>query len=81
MQVSVKAIAGDSFGEIGVFCQMPQPYTVRTREISQILRLNRTALIHAMRSNRDDGPIVVNNFFMVKRIIRHQKNSSSFFAP
>lgn len=71
MQVSAKAIAGDIFGEIGIFCQMPQPYTVRTREISQILRLNRTAFINTMRSNKDDGPIIVNNYFMVKAIIRH----------
>ncbi|KAK4769940.1 hypothetical protein SAY87_030472 [Trapa incisa] len=61
--VSAKASAGEMFGDIGVFCQMPQPYTVRTREISQILRLNITALINIMRSNSDDGAIIVNNLF------------------
>ncbi|XP_031392282.1 potassium channel KAT3-like [Punica granatum] len=62
--VIVKATSGDLFGEIGVLCQRPQPYTVRTREISQILRLNRTSLINTIRSNKEDGPIIVKNFFM-----------------
>ncbi|KAF3451119.1 hypothetical protein FNV43_RR07208 [Rhamnella rubrinervis] len=33
-----KATAGDTFGEIGVLCYRPQPFTVRTTELCQILR-------------------------------------------
>ncbi|OWM73068.1 hypothetical protein CDL15_Pgr001182 [Punica granatum] len=77
--VIVKATSGDLFGEIGVLCQRPQPYTVRTREISQILRLNRTSLINTIRSNKEDGPIIVKNFFMVKVILRQLKHDP-FFA-
>lgn len=70
MQDYPKGIAGDIFGEIGVLCQIPQPYTVRTREISQILRLNRTALINTIQSNNEDGRIIVKNFLMVKATLR-----------
>ncbi len=31
-----KAVAGESFGKIGVLLGRPQPYVVRTTEISQI---------------------------------------------
>lgn len=78
-QVSVKAIAGDIFGEIGVLCQMPQPYTVRTRDISQILRLRRTAIVNTVHSNKEDGPIIVKNFFSVKAI-PSEKATPFFFS-
>ncbi|WZY68815.1 hypothetical protein YC2023_001055 [Brassica napus] len=37
-QVQGKAVVGDAFGEIAVLCSTPQPFTVRTTELSQILR-------------------------------------------
>ncbi|KAF5472480.1 hypothetical protein F2P56_009197 [Juglans regia] len=58
-----KAIAGDSFGESGVLLNRPQPFTVRTTEICQILRLNRTSLINVMQANSKDRHIIMNNLF------------------
>ncbi|XP_057494983.1 potassium channel KAT3-like isoform X1 [Actinidia eriantha] len=62
-QVLEKAIAGDIFGEIGVLCNRPQPFTVQTTEISQILRLNRTTLMNIIQANTEDGNIIMNNLF------------------
>lgn len=54
------------FGEIGVLCHRPQPFTARTTEISQILRLNRTALMNMIQANPEDGQIIMNNFYEVE---------------
>ncbi|KAM7505952.1 hypothetical protein LguiB_004856 [Lonicera macranthoides] len=62
-QVLGKAAAGEMFGEIGVLCHTPQPFTVRTTEISQILRLNKTTLMNIIRANAEDGRIIMNNFY------------------
>ncbi|KAA8519501.1 hypothetical protein F0562_013757 [Nyssa sinensis] len=62
-QVRGKVVAGDVFGEIGVLCCIPQPFTVRTTEISQILRLNRTTLMNIIQANTEDGSIIMNNLF------------------
>lgn len=64
-QVLGKAAAGEMFGEIGVLCHMPQPFTVRTTEISQILRLNKITLTNIIRANAEDGRIIMNNFYQV----------------
>ena len=60
-----KATAGEMFGEIGVLCHRPQPFTVRTRELCQILRLNRTPLMNIIQANTEDGSIIISNFLQV----------------
>lgn len=66
MQVVQQMIAGDIFGEIGVLCDTPQPFTVRTTELSQILRLNRASLTNIMQANKADSHIVMSNLFLVR---------------
>ncbi|XP_022139882.1 potassium channel KAT3-like isoform X2 [Momordica charantia] len=63
-RVMGQATAGDMFGELGVLCQRPQPFTVRTTKLSQILRLKRTSLLYIIQSNTEDGNFIMNNFFM-----------------
>ncbi|XP_061374310.1 potassium channel KAT2-like [Gastrolobium bilobum] len=63
-QVIGKAIAVETFGEIGVLYHVPQPFTVRTTELSQILRLNRTALMNVLQANPGDAQIVMDNLLM-----------------
>ncbi|KDP37966.1 hypothetical protein JCGZ_04609 [Jatropha curcas] len=62
-QVIAKATAGDIFGEIGVLYYRPQPFTARTTELSQILRLARTSLMNTIQANPEDGQIIMNNLF------------------
>lgn len=66
-QIIGKAIAGEIFGEIGVLCGRPQPFSVRTTEISQILRLNRTTLMNILRANPEDERIIMNNLLLVSK--------------
>ena len=72
IQVLGKTIAVDVFGEIGVLYHIPQPFTVRTTELSQILRLNRTSLMNVLHAHPGDAQIVMDNLFMVIR--NHEEN-------
>ncbi|XP_008225478.1 PREDICTED: potassium channel KAT1-like isoform X2 [Prunus mume] len=63
-QVVGKATADDTLGEIGVLCNMPQPFTVRTTELSQILRLRSSSLMATLQANKEDEQIIMNNIFM-----------------
>ncbi|WJX93202.1 hypothetical protein P8452_74760 [Trifolium repens] len=56
--------AGDTIGEIGVLYNRPQPFTVRTKKLSQILRLSRTSLMNALHANPEAAPIIMTNLFM-----------------
>jgi ankyrin repeat protein len=57
---------GDVFGEIGVLCYRPQPYTVRTKKLSQLLRLNRNLFMNIVQSNIAEGTTIMNN--LLKRL-------------
>ncbi|KAG6416682.1 hypothetical protein SASPL_124117 [Salvia splendens] len=59
-----KASAGDIFGEVGVLCGKPQPFGVRTTEVSQILRLNRSTFLNILHAYSEDERVVMNNLFM-----------------
>ncbi|XVF27335.1 hypothetical protein REPUB_Repub14bG0098500 [Reevesia pubescens] len=63
-QVMGKVTAGDMFGEVGVLCYRPQPYTVRTTELCQILRLNGTSLMNTIQVNTEDGCVIMQNLYM-----------------
>ncbi|TYI48308.1 hypothetical protein E1A91_D13G238800v1 [Gossypium mustelinum] len=60
-QVVGEAKAGDLCGEIGVLCYRPQLFTVRTKRLCQLLRLNRTAFLNIIQANVGDGTIIMNN--------------------
>ncbi|XP_019179286.1 PREDICTED: potassium channel AKT1-like [Ipomoea nil] len=53
--------AGDVCGEIGVLCYRPQPFTVRTKRLSQFLRLDRSSFFNIVKANVGDGTIIMNN--------------------
>ncbi|PKA53771.1 Potassium channel AKT1 [Apostasia shenzhenica] len=60
-QVVREAKSGDLFGEIGVLCYRPQLFTVRTKKLCQLLRLNRTSFLSLVQSNVGDGTVIMNN--------------------
>ncbi|XP_043690365.1 potassium channel AKT1-like isoform X2 [Telopea speciosissima] len=60
-QVVGEAKIGDVFGEVGVLCYRPQLFTVRTKRLSQLLRLNRTAFLNIVQASVGDGTIIMNN--------------------
>lgn len=53
-------------GEIGLLCYKPQLFTVRTKRLSQLLRLNRTAFLSIVQANVGDGTIIMNNLLQVR---------------
>ncbi|KAL7591689.1 potassium channel KAT3 [Lactuca sativa] len=63
-QVVGKAVSGEMFGETGVLYNTPQPFTFQTTEISQILRMEGSALLRIIHTNTQDGFIIMNNFYM-----------------
>ncbi|RDY04230.1 Potassium channel AKT1, partial [Mucuna pruriens] len=64
-----EAKTGDLCGEIGVLCYKPQLFTVRTKRLSQLLRLNRTTFLNIVQANVGDGTIIMNN--LLQRIKEH----------
>ncbi|KAL5975257.1 RAC-alpha serine/threonine-protein kinase [Asimina triloba] len=57
-----EAKVGEVVGEIGVLCYRPQLLTVRTKRLSQLLRLSRTTFLNIVQSNIGDGTVIMNNF-------------------
>ncbi|KAB1204576.1 Potassium channel AKT1 [Morella rubra] len=55
------AKTGDVVGDIGMLCYRPQLFTVRTKRLSQLLRLSRTAFLNTVQANVGDGTIIMNN--------------------
>ncbi|KAF3955737.1 hypothetical protein CMV_019076 [Castanea mollissima] len=60
-QVVGEAKTGELCGDIGVLCYRPQLFAVRTKRLSQLLRLNRTTFLNIVQSNVGDGTIIMNN--------------------
>ncbi|KAJ8465464.1 hypothetical protein OPV22_028016 [Ensete ventricosum] len=67
-KVHGRLTAGEIFGEMGVLYNMSQPFTIRTTELTQILRLNRTTLFNIIRQSRQDAAIVMSNLFQKLRL-------------
>ncbi|KAH9760806.1 Potassium channel AKT6 [Citrus sinensis] len=70
-----EAKPGDVVGELGLLCYKPQLFTVRTKRLSQLLRLNRTAFLSLVQANVGDGTIIMNNLLQRYRdfgIIIHE---------
>ncbi|OMO80661.1 hypothetical protein COLO4_23989 [Corchorus olitorius] len=65
-----EANTGDVVGEIGVLCYRPQLFTVRTKRLSQLLRLSRNEFLNIVQANVGDGTIIMNN------LLQHLKEST-----
>lgn len=67
-ETSVKEVkAGDIIGEIGVLCYRPQLFTVRTKRLCQLLRMNRTTFLNIIQANVGDGTIIMSNLLQVSK--------------
>ncbi|GLT97644.1 hypothetical protein SLE2022_151990 [Rubroshorea leprosula] len=69
-QVIGEVNTGDIVGEIGVLCYKPQMFTVRTKQLSQLLRLNRTSFLNIVQANVGDGTIILNNLLQHLKELR-----------
>ncbi|KAH7425341.1 hypothetical protein KP509_11G050100 [Ceratopteris richardii] len=62
-QIIGLARAGDVIGEIGALFYKPQPYTARSKKLSQLLRINRNTFLNIVQGNFLDGQIVMDNLY------------------
>ncbi|CAH8309866.1 unnamed protein product [Eruca vesicaria subsp. sativa] len=51
----------NSFGEISILCNIPQPYTVRVSELCRILRLDKQSFMNILEIYFHDGRRILNN--------------------
>ena len=58
-----------SFGEISFLCNTPQLLTIRVREISKVLRLDRQTFLKIIGIYFSDGQIILNNLLEVKNCL------------
>ncbi|KAG5407559.1 hypothetical protein IGI04_013678 [Brassica rapa subsp. trilocularis] len=61
-QVLAKLGPGDMVGEIGVVFNIPQPFTVRTRRLSQVIRISHHQFKEMVQSDVDDAKMIITNF-------------------
>ncbi|XP_020964005.1 potassium channel KAT4 [Arachis ipaensis] len=63
---------GGMAGEIGGMFNIPQPFTVRTRRLSQVIRINQHQFKQMMQPFNNDGKQIINNFI---KYLREQRGS------
>jgi CRP-like cAMP-binding protein len=52
-------------GEIGVMFNIPQPFTIRSRTLTQVIRISHSHLLHTIRPGTADGETIFSNFVKV----------------
>ncbi|XP_022682454.1 potassium channel KAT6 [Setaria italica] len=67
-------------GEMGVIFGTPQPFTVRSRRLTQVVRISRSHLLQILRPNTADADTVHANFVQYLRSLReHVAVDAPFF--
>ncbi|XP_068649288.1 potassium channel KAT3 [Aristolochia californica] len=61
-QVLSKLEAADMAGEIGVVFNIPQPFTVRTKRLSQVIRISHFHFKQIVQPDSVDGGVMITNF-------------------
>lgn len=64
-------------GEIAVMLNIPQPFTVRTRRLSQVIRISHHHFKQIVQPNNDDGKNLFTNFAEVRKIVHLKYKSLS----
>lgn len=63
------------FGEIGVIFNIPQPFTVRTKRLSQVVRISHHHFKQLVQPLHEDGKIIHTNFIQVHYTLIFSRNS------
>lgn len=59
-------------GEIGVIFNIPQPFTVRTKRLSQVVRISHRHFTQIVQPSITDGQTIVSNFVQVLLVLISQ---------
>ncbi|KAL8537140.1 hypothetical protein ACS0TY_012353 [Phlomoides rotata] len=65
----------EMFGEIGVIFNIPQPFTVRTKRLSQVIRVSHNNFKQLVGPLSEDGKIIVSNLIQVRVLEMHITSS------
>lgn len=65
LQFLTKLGSKDIFGEIGVIFNVPQPFTVRTKRLSQVIRMSHHHFKQMVQPLNEDGRTIISNFVQV----------------
>ncbi|KAJ4708002.1 Potassium channel like [Melia azedarach] len=71
----------DVAGEIGVIFNIPQPFTVRTKRLSQVIRISHNHLKQVMQTDHEDGKKIISNFMEhMKGLRKEMLDEMPFFT-
>ncbi|KAL6615943.1 hypothetical protein ACP70R_038213 [Stipagrostis hirtigluma subsp. patula] len=59
-------------GEIGVIFNIPQPFTIRSRRLTQVVRISHIHLLQTVRPNTVDADTIFSNFVQHLRCLKEQ---------
>ncbi|KAH9761000.1 Potassium channel KAT3 [Citrus sinensis] len=71
-QFLTKLGSADMAGEIGVIFNIPQPFTVRTKRLSQVIRLSHHHLKQMVPIDHGDGKKIMNNFIQYVKGLKQE---------
>lgn len=54
------------FGELGVIFNIPQPFTMRSKRLSQVIRISHHHFKQLLQPFSEDGKIILSNFLQVE---------------
>lgn len=57
--------AADVAGEIGVIFNIPQPFTVRSKRVSQVVKISHSHFTQIVQSNISDRRKIIHNYLQV----------------
>ncbi|OAY26718.1 potassium channel KAT3 isoform X2 [Manihot esculenta] len=64
--------AADMAGEIGVIFNIPQPFTVRTKRLSQVIRMSHHHFKQMVQPQSEDGKIIISNFIQYLKGLKQE---------
>ncbi|KAG2691650.1 hypothetical protein I3843_08G017800 [Carya illinoinensis] len=64
--------SADMAGEIGVIFNIPQPFTVRTRRLSQVIRLSHHDFKQMLQPYSEDGKTIISNFIQYLKGLKQE---------
>ncbi|OAY54336.2 potassium channel KAT3 isoform X2 [Manihot esculenta] len=71
-QVLSKLGAADVAGEIGVIFNIPQPFTMRTKRLSQVIRMSHHHFKLMVQPESEDGKTIISNFIQYLKGLKQE---------
>lgn len=68
-QILSKLESPQMAGEIAVMLNIPQPFTVRTRRLSQVIRISHHHFKQLLQPHSEDGKTIFSKFIEVRKIV------------